>query len=947
MNKDYTKKKNLNKKPKDLKGNWEFNFFQKIVIPNEEEKIKITLVPSNVFNPKKIHDYINPQLSREEIIEQNVLDNKKITKVEQIIYDNYIKNRKEKIEKDLNDFKLNGVKAKPETKEGKIQLLMMVLEIKIKKKQYEDVASIYFKLKDYDNYYIKYKDLVDKMNSIVCNLNLIELQFTKFYSQMPPLNKKGFTKFDDWQIEAINNIDNNISTIISAPTSAGKTVISGYTITKGRVLYIIPSDPLAWQLSAYIEVIINSKIPIITQTYQSEPNRDKFIQILNSSIGIVGTADSILSYLPFINCDFSWIVFDEIHMIGDHEGFAMEIIAKFFSDIPFLALSATISNLIELKDWFQILNNNRKVQTIECNKRFFNLQKYYYKDNDIKMMHPLSLIDDIDETLLTKTFNPTPLDTWDLVTKIINSEIDLGDLHYDKYFEKFEQIELNKANRYFYDLINFIVFNKDNKKIQNIVNSYKHNIIDNENNIENLLDLIMILKKNDKCPAIIFQKNTIACINIVKNLSNYIDIIEEQKYPELRNKRCKDITKTKQLIKKQDKENKDLTEKQEFKKMLESKNEEINIQIESVNAPHNDFIFNGESKFTDGQIEEYHEKFKNYFPNMNCDFHYLIRLLWRGIGVYLKGLPDPYLRLIQSLASNKKLAIVFSDISLVFGISMPFRTSVIYHDNNCIDNLNPMIYHQMAGRAGRRGLDKEGNIIFIGYSWNRIKELSISSIPIVVGTKNIPLTFLHAQLFSKNNNWSNVVKNFLSKNINIDNKIIYNFETIWNDTLKDDINTTQLMWNFRYSIEGVIVLFIFPYIKKYFDNANPSNENDQVEIAYFLSKFIHITTPYDINNNLTNTTGTYKINYEIIYKNLQEQNINISEFIDNKIWQSIKKNVLIENNNEILREKLFDFSIKIKIIQHYCFHNKYVNLTRLLGKLLTRIWWIYHGSSTV
>ena len=60
----------------------------------------------------------------------------------------------------------------------------------------------------------------------------------------------------------------------------------------------------------------------------------------------------------------------------------------------------------------------------------------------------------------------------------------------------------------------------------------------------------MILKKNDKCPAIIFQKNTIACINIVKNLSNYIDIIEEKKYPELRNKRCKDIPKTKQLIKK-------------------------------------------------------------------------------------------------------------------------------------------------------------------------------------------------------------------------------------------------------------------------------------------------------------------------------------------------------------------------------------------------------------
>jgi superfamily II RNA helicase len=38
----------------------------------------------------------------------------------------------------------------------------------------------------------------------------------------------------------------------------------------------------------------------------------------------------------------------------------------------------------------------------------------------------------------------------------------------------------------------------------------------------------------------------------------------------------------------------------------------------------------------------------------------------------------------------------------------------------------------MAGRAGRRCLDKEGNVIFIGYSWDRIKELSKSSIPNII-----------------------------------------------------------------------------------------------------------------------------------------------------------------------------------------------------------------------
>ena len=41
----------------------------------------------------------------------------------------------------------------------------------------------------------------------------------------------------------------------------------------------------------------------------------------------------------------------------------------------------------------------------------------------------------------------------------------------------------------------------------------------------------------------------------------------------------------------------------------------------------------------------------------------------------------------------------------------------------------------------------------------------------------------------------------------------------------------------------------------------------------------------------------------------------------------------------------FKFSEKIRHLQHYFFHSKQVTVTRLLGKLLTRIWWIYHTSS--
>jgi len=41
----------------------------------------------------------------------------------------------------------------------------------------------------------EYSKQLLKMNEVVEKLDIIKLQFTKFHSQMPPLNIKGFKKF--------------------------------------------------------------------------------------------------------------------------------------------------------------------------------------------------------------------------------------------------------------------------------------------------------------------------------------------------------------------------------------------------------------------------------------------------------------------------------------------------------------------------------------------------------------------------------------------------------------------------------------------------------------------------------------------------------------------------------------------------------------------------------
>lgn len=946
---------------KDDKGFWEYSIFQKIIIPNEEQNIKAGLKPENCMDLKKIDQYLNPKLSLEENIVINYNNGLKLSKKDTIIYNSYINKKKEELEKDLHDIEKLGVKASPITTEGKIHYMMYLLNIFIKKNQVENIANIYLKLKDpiykmTEQLNNQYSDILIKMNDIVDNLDLIKLQFTKFYNQMPPLNQKGFREFDDWQKETINNINNNKSTIICAPTSAGKSVISGYVVTKGKSLYIVPTDALAWQVASYIGGIMNIDVPILTLTYQSIPKREELIKLLNHSEAIVGTPESIVDFLPFIKNDFKWVILDEIHMMGKIEGSAMELISKILQNCSFLCLSATIGNVEELKQWYESITD-KDMETIVCDKRFFNLQKYFYNNEDRKfeMLNPLSLvnIDEIENgTIAEKTLNPTPLDTWSLVTKLLEHNINLDELNPYNYFGKTELIELTKTYEFFNKLILFMVENyyKYEEEIINIINDYSN--YDFEDYNSNLVNLIDDLKNNNMFPAIIFQQNNISCLDIVRKTAEELELRESLAYPNLRKDRIQKEKETKRINKKIEKEMSNLTEKQLDKKIKENKDFVFDLlPTDDVNAPHDDFIYNKDDKFTESEIKEWANKFKMYFPCINGDYHYLIRLLWRGIGVYVNGLPDGYLRLVQKLASKKKLAVVFSDSSLVFGISMPFRSSVIYKNDTTEDNLDSMLYHQMAGRAGRRGLDKEGNVIFVGFSWNRIKELSVSSIPRIEGINKLVWSFVQAKNISSNDRFLDINKNMFSQTLsntyitNFENNILVNNENIWNFSAQKDKNLIQLMWMLRYSNEGIIVSFLLPYLRKYFEMSNPNEINRQIEIAYFLSKFIDINIASDEKDIIPEYPT--KIAYAEIYDELRNINIDIPTYIDGKIWLSIRNNRLVDLKDDMLRKRLFNFSIKLKALQHYCYHTKQVNLTKLMGKLLTRIWWIYHTSSPV
>ncbi len=1042
------KKNGNNDGREDNRGNWEAAFFQRGKDKIDEQFVK-TGCPTGSFDPFNIPNLMNPKLSREEELLSKRNNGDKLNKSENMIVDIYLEKQIKKIEQDLSKLELHGLNAKPETDECRVRLLFKTIEYYLSKPSDSSNEMIYYaynkikelnlpelhnmfyyayikmkedKLTEYkyvelikklnelnidkklehndlikklkeinmpEKYLIKYVDLITKINNIIEDLDCINLQFNRFHSNMPPLNERGFVQLDPFQKEVITNIDNNNSIIVQAPTSAGKSILTGYLYTKTKAskepikaIVVVPTDPLAWQMAAYIGKITQKDVPIITRTFQSDITREGLIKKIKSVGIVVGTPQYMVDYLPLINdIKFDWVVVDEIHMIGKESCKEMELIIKAYNDIPIMALSATIGNTEMLKEWFiKIGHDVDKMSIVKCEKRFFNLQKFYYddsKEDPLIRIHPLSMVSFEDfksGNILTKTLNATPPDIWDLAIKL--DKIIASELKIRKYFNQTDRITLDQANEYFMKLLNWLVSNcnKRKKNLEEILNNYK--LEDVNNKMVDLYNVAFNLKKSNKTPALIFQTDSHLCLELVRKFSKKIREEEEKSHPNLLEQRLKEqhrirneAKKASQMMTVEDKKggkksvkiNLDKAgDKKLTKLMMTNDNfEEVNEKPADVAIyePHPDFILNNNQQFSQYMIDQWDKQLKAFFPHNGSEYHYIIDLLWRGVGVYCKGLPDPYLHIIQNLACGGKLGLVFSDDSLVFGVSMPFRTTVITPD----ENINSMMYHQMAGRAGRRGLDKEGNVILLGYTPDKIIELTSSSIPHVNGCDTMFYGANYGSYINQiegtnteGSRWDNIKKNFLLDKISNESAVEFydgineNLEDAWSFAINDNPSFKHMMWRFRQSDDGFRIAFLLSFIRKIYKHSDAKIEKNQIDVSKFLSNYIEITETNNPNNKLELTEQSIKLN---IKDHLETLGLDVPEDIDNRVYESIRMNKLYETENRKekshLRERLLNFGEKIRNIQHYFFHCQEVNITKLLGKLLTRIWWIYHSSSPV
>ncbi|KAJ8924217.1 hypothetical protein NQ315_007008 [Exocentrus adspersus] len=92
-------------------------------------------------------------------------------------------------------------------------------------------------------------------------------------------------------------------------------------------------------------------------------------------------------------------------------------------------------------------------------------------------------------------------------------------------------------------------------------------------------------------------------------------------------------------------------------------------------------------------------------------------ILTRGIGVHHSGILPIIKEIVEMLFQRGLIKLLFATETFAMGVNMPARTVVFdairKHDGRELRDLVPAEYIQMAGRAGRRGLDSEGTVIIL------------------------------------------------------------------------------------------------------------------------------------------------------------------------------------------------------------------------------------------
>ncbi|KAF2165304.1 hypothetical protein M409DRAFT_67177 [Zasmidium cellare ATCC 36951] len=570
----------------------------------------------------------------------------------------------------------------------------------------------------------------------------------------------------------------------------------------GVLIYVAPTKALVNQIAAEVQARYSKKFKYGGKSVWAIHTRDYRINNPTGCQVLVTVPHVLQIMLLAPSNANSWssrvkrIIFDEIHSIGQAEDGVVWEQLLLMAPCPIIALSATVGNPDEFSGWLGTTQEaiGKELVTVHHPFRYSDLRKYFYVPPKqftftgipaksafgslgleglpgFNFVHPVAgLVDKsrgIPEDLAleprdcyflwqamvkvqTPDFSiPAKLDPAKALPEV-SRKVDI--LKWEKDLKEVLRTWLADASSPYDKLVKELEQSFRDEEREELyttsaqVQSSRQAVLPIEELNKTTLPMLCRLHEQDALPAILFNYDRHQCEKICKAVVEQLESAELkqrktgpkwaktleawEQWKKLKAKQASSkASKAKATKKSKDDDDDDKTSKLDNQRD-EAGGEETKWESFDPEAPQEGYHFADHTKVQTSELEIYIRQLRRRDVPQ-----WLISSLTRGIGVHHAGMNRKYRQVVEILFRKGFLRVIVATGTLALGINMPCKTVVFSGDSVFLTALN---YRQCAGRAGRRGFDLLGNVVFQGVSRQKVCRLLSSRLPDLNG--HFPIT---------------------------------------------------------------------------------------------------------------------------------------------------------------------------------------------------------------
>lgn len=590
-----------------------------------------------------------------------------------------------------------------------------------------------------------------------------------------------------WQRRMADEIRAHRSVMVVAPTSSGKSFASYYCVQRllatcetGTMAFVVPSSALVNQVSAVIYGAFNNTFNdtavwgTFTREYRHGDLKSRVLVMQPECLEILLLSNTDSARLW--RSRLQYVVFDEMHHLGDADTGATWERCIHLVPCPVIALSATVSNAEQVCAWMSQVERTKfcepsrpDVVLVEHAERYSHLRHHTFDADQRRLIasHPWSL-------LTPELVRAHPAQLPDLLLHphhIVTAFCVLRQCGVDVPVPPARPLVSLVGEQYPGDARAARSVLLTHRWCRALGDSLYHALrsVDDDGVVSqviaalgdsgrasqlaapnerirgrlatDILSCVDELRSRDRAPTIVFgvsqaRCNALAALMLSKIRKQIADekaaradeITAEQAQRVAARERCQQLAAQ--------------IERAKSAAFLEAMEESHNDLADICNRPTIPEIIMMKATLSKAALKRYDER---------RDAAKLLHPPWRrsaalaelrtlhavalrfGIGLHHAALPAAHRRLVEQMLRERQLAVVFTTDTLAHGLNMPCR-SVVFTP----PLFAPGKYLQMAGRAGRRQFDSVGDVVFVGFDDADVALLRAAPLPPICGQFALP-----------------------------------------------------------------------------------------------------------------------------------------------------------------------------------------------------------------